>query len=121
MEQNIEGKKTSLGLNENVEAFLAYLLGWLTGIVFLVLEKESEFVKFHAMQSTIAFIGFTVISIIFSFPLQFIPILGILVALIDWLIWIVALITWIICLVKAYKGERFKLPIVGNWAERAVK
>lgn len=51
-----ERKKTSLGLNENIEALLAYLLTWLTGIVFYLVEKKSKFVKFHALQSAIAFL-----------------------------------------------------------------
>lgn len=120
MGQNIEGRKTSLGLDENVEAFLSYLFGWVTGIVFLVVEKESEFVRFHAMQSTIAFLGFTILSIILV-PLSLVPVLGVVAGLIDMLIWIASLITWVICMIKAYQGERFKLPIVGNWAEKAIK
>jgi len=112
-------EKTSLGLDENVEALLSYLLGWATGIIFLVIEKDSEFVKFHAMQSTIAFLGFTVIPFILTL-LGFIPVLGVLFALIDWVIGIVALITWIVCMLKAYQGKRFKLPIVGNLAEKYI-
>ena len=64
-------EKTSLGLDENVEALLSYILGWVTGIVFLVIEKNSKFVRFHAMQSTITFLGFTVLSFIF-FPISFV-------------------------------------------------
>jgi len=47
------GEKTSLGLDENIEGALCYVLGWLTGIVFFVLEKDNRFVKFHAMQSIV--------------------------------------------------------------------
>jgi len=109
--------KTSLNLDENIEALLSYVLGWLTGIVFLVIEKKNKFVRFHAMQSTITFLGFTVISIILI-PLGFISFIGILFSVIDWLIGIAAIITWIICMLKAYQGERFKLPIVGDLAEK---
>jgi len=112
--------KTSLGLDENVEALLTYLVGWITGIIFLVLEKKSKFVRFHAMQSTITFLGFTVLSIILI-PLDFIPFIGVLISLIDWIIGIVAFIIWIICMIKAYQGEKFKLPIAGNLAERYTK
>ena len=50
-------ERSSTGLDENVAGFLCYLFGFVTGIVFLVVEKESRFVKFHAMQSTITFLG----------------------------------------------------------------
>lgn len=120
----MENKKTSLGLDENIEALLSYVLGWITGIIFLVMEKDSEFVRFHAMQSTITFLGFTVLSIIvsaISFTLFFVPLIGILFALIDWIIRIAAIITWIVCMLKAYQGERFKLPVVGDMAERYIR
>ncbi len=113
-------KKTSLGLEENVEALLSYLLGWITGIVFLLIEKDNEFVKFHAMQSTITFIGFTVINIILA-VLSRIPSIGIIFGLINWAIGIIAIITWIVCMVKAYQGEKYKLPIVGDLAESYTK
>lgn len=117
MENN---KKTSLGLEENVEALLSYLLGWITGIVFLLIEKDNEFVKFHAMQSTITFIGFTVIDIILA-VLSHIPFIGIIFGLINWIIGIIAIITWVVCMVKAYQGEKYKLPIVGDLAENYTK
>ncbi|EHR79406.1 membrane protein [Thermococcus litoralis DSM 5473] len=109
-----EEKKTSLGLDENVEGALAYLLGWLTGILFLLLEKESDFVRFHAMQSTITFLAITVIDIIFGAIPFFGWILGSLVTLIG-------LILWILGMVKAYQGEYYKFPIVGEIAEKQIK
>ncbi|NJE00778.1 DUF4870 domain-containing protein [Thermococcus sp. JdF3] len=105
-----EPKKTSLGMDENLEGLLAYLAWWITGIIFLVLEKESDFVRFHAMQSTITFIGITVLQVILSF----IPYIG---GIIAWLLGIVGFILWILGMVKAYQGERYKFPIVGNLAE----
>lgn len=95
------------------------MLGWLTGIVFLLLEKENKFVRFHAMQSTITFLGLTILSIILT-PLAFLPYVGILVSLIDWLIMIIAIVAWILCIIKAYQGEKYKLPIVGDMAEKYV-
>lgn len=106
--------KTSLGLDENVEALLAYLLTWLTGIIFYLLEKESKFVKFHAMQSFIAFLILQVIGIFFGL----IPILGFFIA---GIIGLVTIILWIVCMIKAYQGEWFKLPIVGEIVEKKLK
>ncbi|NJE10289.1 DUF4870 domain-containing protein [Thermococcus sp. MAR1] len=108
-----EPKKTSLGMEENVEGLLAYVLGWLTGIIFLLLEKESDFVRFHAMQSTITFLGLTILQIV----LGFIPIIG---TLLGALLWVLGLVLWIVGMLKAYQGERYKFPIVGNLAEEWV-
>ncbi len=104
-----EKEKSSTGLDENVAGFLCYLFGFITGIVFLVVEKKSSFVKFHAMQSTITFFSLFIISMI----LGMIPIIGLLV----YPIWILSLVLWLILMVKALRGERYSLPIVGKMAE----
>jgi uncharacterized membrane protein len=104
-----EREKSSTGLDENVAGFLCYLFGFITGIVFLVVEKKSSFVKFHAMQSTITFLGLFVISLIIGM----IPIIGLLV----YPIWILSLILWLLLMIKALRGERYSLPIVGKMAE----
>jgi len=104
-----EKEKSSTGLDENVAGFLCYFLGFITGIVFLVVEKKSRFVKFHAMQSTITFLSLFVISLI----LGFIPIIGLLV----YPVWILSLALWLLLMIKALRGERYLLPIVGKMAE----
>jgi len=106
-----EPKKTSLGMDENVEGLLAYLLGWVTGIIFLLLEKDSDFVRFHAMQSTIIFLPLWIVIEIF----KYVPIFGwILAGLLE----LVGLIVWIVGMVKAYRGERYKFPLAGDLAEQ---
>lgn len=103
----MEGKEqSSTGLEENVAGFLCYLLGFVTGIVFLVVEKKSSFVKFHAKQSTITFLGLFVIILVIGW----IPVLGTLV-------WIFTLILWLILMIEALQGKRYSLPIVGKMAE----
>ncbi|OGP96802.1 MAG: hypothetical protein A2157_00300 [Deltaproteobacteria bacterium RBG_16_47_11] len=104
-----EKQKSSTGLDENVAGFVCYLFGFITGIVFLVVEKKSSFVRFHAMQSTITFLSLFVI----SFIVGMIPIIGLLV----YPIWILSLILWLLLMVKAIQGERYSLPIVGKMAE----
>lgn len=106
-------KKTSTGLDENVAGLLCYLAGFITGIVFLVLEKKSRVVRFHAMQSIIVFGGLFVL----NFVLGFIPILGWLLGL---LIAPLALVLWIVLMVKAYQNQMFKLPYIGDIAEKQV-
>lgn len=97
--------------NENLMAAASYLLGFVTGIIFLLLEKESKYVRFHAMQSTILFGGIFVLNI----GLGFIPILGWLAGL---LLSLVAFVLWIVCMWKAFQGEMYKVPYVGELAEK---
>jgi uncharacterized membrane protein len=109
-----EEKKTSLGLDENLEALLAYLLTWLTGIIFYLLEKKSKFVKFHAMQSTIAFLALQIVGMAVSI----IPFFGVFLA---GIIGLITIIAWLVCMIKAYQGEWFKLPVAGELVEKKIK
>jgi len=104
-----EQERSSTGLDENVAGLLCYLLGFITGIIFLVVEKKSSFVRFHAKQSTITFLGLFVVKII----LGMIPIINLLVLP----ILILSLILWFLLMIKALRGERYLLPIVGKMAE----
>jgi uncharacterized membrane protein len=106
-------EKTSLGMEPNLAGLLCYVLGWVTGIIFFVLEKENKFVRFHAMQSIIVFVPITVAGII----LNFIPFIG---WILGWLLSIFGFILWIILMVKAYRGERYKMPWAGDIAEKQV-
>ena len=103
--------KSSTGLEENVAGLLCYILGWVTGLVFFLIEKDSNFVRFHAMQSIIVFGVLCVASII----LNWIPIIG---QVLGGLIGLLALVLWIILMIKAYQGEKFKLPWAGDLAEK---
>jgi uncharacterized membrane protein len=118
-------EKTSLGLDENIEGLLCYVLTWLTGIVFLVLEKDNKFVRFHAMQSIATFLPLSIIAILISmmgsFFLWGFSGLWAIFSLISMLIWILAVILWLVLMLKAYQGEMYKLPIVGDFAEKQIK
>ena len=70
-------QKTSTGLDANVAAALTYAVGWVTGLAFLVMEKDNRFVRFHAMQSTIVFATLSLGFIL----LQSIPLLGMLLSI----------------------------------------
>lgn len=105
--------KTSLGLEENIEGLLCYVLGWVTGILFLVLEKENKFVRFHAMQSLVTFLGLFVIAVVIGW----VPFIGWIISI---LIAPLGLILWLLLMYKAFKGERFKLPVVGDFAEKQI-
>lgn len=112
-DKNIGDEKSSLGMEPNVAGLLCYLLGFFSGIILYLLEKESRFVKFHAMQSIVMSVALFVI----FFILSFIPIIG-------WIISILAaplsFVLWIFMMVKAYQGSWYKLPWVGDFAEQQV-
>ena len=97
--------------NENLMAAASYLLGFITGIIFLLVEKQSQFVRFHAMQSTILFGAIFIANI----ALGFIPILGWLLGLV---LSFAAFILWIVLMWKAFQGEIYKVPFVGELAEQ---
>ena len=102
--------KTSLGIEANIAGLLSYLGGFVTGIIFFVLEKKNRFVRFHALQSMLTFGALAVFQVAVGFLhfLSFIlPLLG-----------IAGFVLWVILMVKAYQGEMFKLPVVGDVAEQ---
>lgn len=105
-----EKKATTTGLSSNTAAALTYVLGWLTGLVFLLVEKENKFVRFHAMQSIITFGLLTVIAIF--------PVIG---WVLSPLVMIVGFVLWLILIYKAYQGEEFKLPVIGDFAQKQIE
>ena len=103
--------KTSSGMEANIAAFLCYLAGWITGLIFYLVEKENKFVRFHAMQSIVTFGGLSVI----MFVLGFIPVIGwILLPLVG----LLGFVLWIVLMIKAFQGEKIKLPFAGEIAEK---
>ncbi len=105
-----EVTKTSTGLQQNVAGALCYLAGWVTGVAFLVMEKENRFVRFHAVQSIVVSAAFMVVMIV----LGFIPIIG---WVINMLLGIALFILWVVLMLNAYRGRMMKLPVAGNIAE----
>lgn len=97
--------------NENLMAAASYLLGFVTGIIVLLIEKQSKFVRFHAMQSTILFGGI----FIANFALGFIPILGWIVGL---FLSLAAFVLWIVLMWKAFQGEMYRVPKVAEIADQ---
>ena len=114
--------RSGTGLEPNIAAALSYLLTWVTGIIFLVVEKDDDYVRFHAKRS-IAF-GVAAVAVwiglsIFFAVMAFLPIIGsFVVGLLATLVWfafgIGFLITWIFLIVKAYQGQRYDLPVLGD-------
>jgi len=110
------------GMSENVAAFLCYLVGWVTGIIFFLIDKR-PFVRFHAAQSIVVFGGLHVINIIVGIVFG----AGMMMrggfgafgmgAALYGLIGLVSFILWILLMVKAYQHEKFEVPIAGGIAK----
>ena len=103
-------EKTALGIDENIAGALTYALGWITGVVFLLTEPSNRFVRFHAWQSVILF---GTLSLAW-FILVAIPLLGWFCAFL--VIPPLSAVLWLWLMYKAYHGERYQLPYVGEMA-----
>jgi len=126
-------EKTSMNLDENIASVLCYALTWFTGIVFFFMEKENKTVRFHAMQSILTFLPLTILGYIFQGVLGVsytnqsyygysygVPTLSPFYY-VGILIYLVVFVLWLLLMYKAYNGEKFKLPIVGDIAEKQIK
>jgi uncharacterized membrane protein len=126
----VQASKSSTGLDENVAALLSYIFTVITGLVFFLIEKSSRLVRFHAMQAIllgavwiVLLIGLSIVSFVLTLIVgQFSGVLATLISLVLWLlyfvVWVALVIGWIFCLIKAYQGQYFKLPVIGNFAEK---
>jgi uncharacterized membrane protein len=112
------------GLSSNAAAALSYLLGLITGIIFLVLDpyKKDEFVRFHAFQSIFFNVALIVFSILWSMVagimLSILHILGALFGLIGGLIYLAFFVFWLFLMYKAYNKQRFMIPFIGDLAAK---
>jgi len=122
-----ESNALTAGIEENIAGLLCYLFFWLSGLVFLLLDKRS-FVRFHAAQSLALFVAAAVIGagfwIFFLFVTFVIAIIHLPVAFLIYLVWRVIWLAcfgmWIFCMYKAYRHEKFKVPIIGDLVEKMV-
>ena len=126
----VQTTKSSTGLDENVAALLSYVFGWLSGLIFFLIEKDSRLVRFHAMQSLLFNVLVGIVAIVlWVAQIIFIiiggmigDVVGMLLTLVSTLVWIVffigVVIAFVLCLIKAFQAQYFKLPIIGNFAEK---
>jgi uncharacterized membrane protein len=107
----------SEGLQENVAGLLCYVVGWVTGIIFLLIDKR-PWVRFHAAQSIVVFGGLTIIRILLS-------IMHGLTGFIGWgffsLLWLVGFVLWIVLMIKAFQHQTWRVPIAADIADGFVK
>ena len=103
--------KSTTGLDENVAGLLCYLFAWVSGLVFFLIEKDSDFVRFHAAQSLVVFGSFTVLGII----LPVIPIFGLLLMP---LLSALGFVLWLLMMIMAFQGNKFELPLVQDLVKK---
>jgi len=104
---------SSEGLQENIAGVLCYAVGWVTGIVFLLIDKR-PFVKFHAAQSIVVFGGLSIL----RFGLAFMHGFGFGLAM---LLTLLGIVLWIVLMVKAFQHQMFRLPVAADIADSIAK
>jgi uncharacterized membrane protein len=109
------------GLQENVAGLLCYLLWWVTGIIFLLIDKR-PFVKFHAAQSIVVFGGLSIIKIAILFLHGMGGLIGFgFFGLIGLVVWLLSVVLWILLMIKAYQHQMFRVPIAADIADGLIK
>lgn len=101
------GGGSSLKIRENVAGLLCYALGWVSGLVIYLLEKQSRFVRFHAVQSIVTF-GILNLALLF---LRRVPVVG-------WVLSTAGFVAWVVGMIRAYQGQMVKFPFAGDVAKR---
>jgi uncharacterized membrane protein len=115
--------ESSTGMSANTAGLLCYLATWITGIIFVVLEKKSKFVKFHAWQSIMTFGVLTVVQIILAIisgiaTFTFAPGLALFAWVLTIIVSVIMVVLWIILMIQAGTGKMWKVPGAGDWAEK---
>lgn len=118
--------KTTSGMDANVAGLLCYVAGWLTGLIFFLIEKENKFVRFHAMQSIIVFGALFAVHLVLGVLISLFAAVHLgalipLLALVSKLLMLVGLILWVLLMIKAYQGQLFKLPVAGDLAAKQIQ
>jgi uncharacterized membrane protein len=114
----------SVGMTDNLAGALCYLVGFITGILFLVLApyNQNRTIRFHAFQSIFLNIAWVVLWIVITIvliPFRYIPFLGIFISLVlESVLGLGGLILWLYLMFKTYNGEKVVLPIVGPMADK---
>ena len=101
--------KSQTGLSKNTAAALSYVLGFITGIVFLILEKD-KFVRFHAMQSIVVFVFLSALWWTLGFTIILLPLVP--------LVGIAGFVLWLFLIYKAWQGDEWEVPVLGKLARQ---
>ena len=122
--------KSSTGLDENVAALLSYIFHVVSGLIFFLIEKDSRLVRFHAMQSIllsatamivgiVLWVAWIIVAIVLAMMSEVLAsLVSVVFGLLIFAFYIAVLVAWVLCMVKAYQKQYFKLPVLGNFAEK---
>lgn len=117
--------KTSSGLEPNVAGLLSYVLGFVTGIIFLLIEKDNKFIKFHAVQSILFSAAVFILNFIVNalvVPIIFSGLSGLaFLGLLSTGLTLAFFVLWIMLMIKAYQNQEWELPIIGKIAKDYAK
>lgn len=113
------------GMDPRLAGLLAYLIPPITGIVFILIEKTNQVVRWHAAQSIVFGVAWIVLWVVFTIASTVlsvvIPILGTIASLLIWLVLAAGgFVLWVVCLIKGYSGEIWRMPILAPWADKIV-
>lgn len=116
------GAGAQTGMAENVAALLSYVLGWVTGLIFYFIDKR-PYVRFHAAQSIVLFGGLHVVMFVLGIFFGLTILAGGIAGfsfgyLLLRVVEVVIFVLWILCMIKAYQGERFRVPVAADLAEK---
>jgi len=110
------------GLAPNIASLICYICMPITSIIFLIIEKENADVRFHAWQGTAFGVGYILVIIALEILAAIFgaiaSVLGIIIGFFIPIVGLIAFVVWIVCLIKAYQGERWRIPVVGDFAAK---
>lgn len=118
----LKPEQSSTGLSPDVAAALSYLAWWVSGLFFLLIERDSRFVRFHAAQALVGFgaiwlLGFLLWVVAFLSVFASATLFTVLLYL-AYAVWAAGIVAWVLCVLKAWQGDEFELPLVGPYARR---
>lgn len=110
------------GIAPNMAGALTYFLGALTGILFIIIDRDRPFVRFHAMQSivlSVAWVGLWIVLSVLSMILGAVPVLGWLIGLVlSIALGIGGFVLWLYLMYRAYSGDEWEMPMIGEYARK---
>ncbi|MDG6244987.1 MAG: DUF4870 domain-containing protein [Methanolobus sp.] len=109
--------ETKIGLSENITAVIAYFFGLISGLIFLIIEKENMFVRFHAAQSTVLTVAVIILSFVVSI-IALIPVIGWIIAILSMFVYLAVFVLWIFLMYKSFTGEMYRLPFIADFADK---
>ncbi len=105
------------GMNSQMGGFICYLGFFITGIIFYLLEKEDRYIRFHALQSIVTFSSIALLLLFIRLPFGGARVLDIMYTL----VLLAGLVLWVMLMLKAYQGDEFELPLVGEWVKERIR